>query len=187
MLNAASAEATRSRVDVGLPKRSRASRFAAIGDMPCATFSSMRRSMCACNSASISRLTALRRNRFVMRRKAPMVSPSGVAQNGANALHQLVKAFLRDIELAASLRSELVIFRAAVGLGHCPFRSDPAALLHAVQRRVKRALFHAQQLTRGALDVEDNAVAVQRSILCESFQDQQIESSLKIALSHVYP
>src|ERR1035438_2727367 len=71
-LKVASAAVTRSRVEVRLPKRTRASQRASSRDIPRATFSSMRISMCVSNSASISRLTCERRNKFVMRRKLAM-------------------------------------------------------------------------------------------------------------------
>src|SRR5580658_4465092 len=72
-LNAVSVEFTRSRVTVGLPKRSSAARRAFSRVIPAARFSSVRISMCACNSASISRSTCERRNKLVMRLKMAML------------------------------------------------------------------------------------------------------------------
>ena len=84
------------------------------------------------------------------------------------------------LELAAALGGELVVLGAAVGFGHGPFGGDPAALLHAVEGGIERAFFHAKHLAGGVLDVEDDAVAVQRAVLGEGFENQQVEGSLQI-------
>src|ERR1700722_1643626 len=121
----------------------------------------MRSAMCACSSASISLSMRLRRNKLAMRRRTATVGlPSGVAQNGANTLDQLIEAFFGKLQLTAACRGELVILGAAIGLSHRPFGGNPPALLHAMQGGIERALFDLEHLPRGVLDVDHDAIAV---------------------------
>src|ERR1700722_17233199 len=180
----ASAAITRSRVAVRFPKRTSASRCASSGDMPRAMFSSMRIPRDASSSASISRSTALRRKKLPILRKMAIAFLSRVAQYGAHALYQLIEALFGLLQLLTPTRRERVVLGATIRFGHRPLRIDPSPLLHAVQSGIQRSLLHTQQFTRCVLDVQHDAVAVQGSILCKSFQNQEIERSLEVSLGH---
>src|SRR5579863_2188957 len=151
-------------------------------------FSSVRRSMCACNSAAISRSSCERRKRLENRRKRAMASSlkneySGVPQHRAHTFHQLVEAFFRKVELAPTGRSELVVLRFPIGFSERPLRIDPSALLHAVQGRVQRSLFYPQQVFGRALNMKHDAITVQRT-RSQCLQNQQIERSLEVVFRH---
>jgi hypothetical protein len=47
-----------------------------------------------------------------------------------------------------------------------------------VERGIEGALFDAEQLARDALDVEDDAVAVEGEVLSESLEDEQLECAV---------
>ena len=61
-------------------------------------------------------------------------------------------------------RREPVIFELALQILACrlPFGRDPALPFQAMQRRVKGAVLHLQQVIGGALDVLGDLVAVRR-------------------------
>src|SRR6185312_12929924 len=70
----------------------------------------------------------------------PSLNPSRVPQNRIHTLHKLLKALLGFEQLLAPERGEPVILGLAIGLSQLPLRADPATLLHAVQRGIKRPL-----------------------------------------------
>jgi hypothetical protein len=49
---------------------------------------------------------------------------------------------------------------------------------------VEGAFFNAEEVVGGALDVEDYAVSVELADLGESFEDEEIQCSLKVVFSH---
>ena len=88
-------------------------------------------------------------------------------------------------ELATALGGELVVLGAAVGFGERPLGGDPAALLHAMEGWIERAFLDAEEVVGGALNVEDNPVAVKGAILIERLEDEKVERSLKVVFRHL--
>jgi len=52
---------------------------------------------------------------------------------------------------------------------------------------IEGPLFNVQQLAGCLLDVENDSIAVHGIELREAFENEEIESSLKVVLSHVHP
>src|ERR1700761_8064750 len=108
-----------------------------------------------------------------------LIVTSRVLQNSRDALHHARPALLFLRQLAAAGGGESVVSGAPVVLGSAPFGLDPALLLDAVERRIKRALFHAQHFIGDVLDVTDNAEAMSFMQLSQRLKDQQVECSLE--------
>src|SRR5581483_4017827 len=66
-------------------------------------------------------------------------------------------------QLLPPLGGELVVLGAAVVLGQPPLRLEPAALLHAVERGVERALLDLEPVVGGFPDPGGHGVPVARS------------------------
>src|SRR5262249_34986640 len=81
------------------------------------------------------------------------------------------------LELLATLGSQPVIARAAVGLGDLPFRGEPAAPLEPVQRGIERSVLHLNGVVRTGADCQSDAVPVARAPL-QRLQDHQVERPL---------
>src|SRR5215831_200905 len=157
--------------------------------MPSARLSSARISMCERSSSSRSRSSLRLRvsavKRFSNDMAAPVACFLGEAENAGYALHHAVPALLLLGKLLPPPRSQPVVLGAAVVLGDAPLRGNPSCLLDAMQRRVQRSFFHTEQTVRNALDVENDAIPVNRTGLGQGFQDQEIESSGKLVfLAH---
>src|ERR1700733_2891691 len=113
--------------------------------------------------------------------------PSRVTEYGANALHQLFEALLRFFQLLPAHCSQLVIFGLAAGFSERPLRANPSALFHAVQSGVQRSLFYIQQFIGCSLNMEHDAIAVQRTNLRQRLEDQKVQTSLKVVPGHDLP
>jgi len=109
---------------------------------------------------------------------------SGVTQDCANASDELIEAFLRSFQLATARDGELVVLGAAIGFGQRPLGGDPSTLFHAVEGGIQRAFFHAEKIIGRALDVEDDSVAVESTVLIKCFEDEKVESALEIVFGH---
>ena len=81
-------------------------------------------------------------------------------------------------QLPATAGGELVKARAAVVVGHAPFRPQPSRGLESLQRRVERAVVDEQRAFRRSLNGERDPVAVVRSKR-QRAQDEEIECSLE--------
>ena len=81
------------------------------------------------------------------------------------------------LELLPAGLGQRVEAGAPVGLGRAPLGGDPALMLQAVQRRIERALLHAQQFVRDLLDALRDRPAVHR-LERDRPQDQQVERAL---------
>ena len=57
-------------------------------------------------------------------------------------------------------------------------------VVQAVERGVEGALFDAEQLVGDALDVEDDAVAVEGGVVGEGLEDEELKRSLEVIFSH---
>ena len=68
--------------------------------------------------------------------------------------------------------------RAAIVFAEAPLGGDPALLLHAMERGIERAFFHAQDIVGNALDVQRDSPAM-HGVLLEAFQDEKRQGSLK--------
>ena len=120
-------------------------------------------------------------------RMRDMAILSGVAEDGADAFDELIEALFGLLELFSAPGGELVVLGVAVGLSERPFGVDPAVLFHAVQSGVERALFDAEQIVGGALDVLDDAVAVKGAVVGESLEDEEVEGSLEVGFRQLSP
>ena len=92
-------------------------------------------------------------------------------------------------ELFPALGGELVVLGFAVVLGESPLGLEPAALLHAVEGGVERALFDLESLVGGLADPGGDGVAVSRPPR-EGLEDQEVERALEeieIDGRHAYP
>ena len=148
----------------------------------------MRRSIWEASSLSISRRMRVRRKRLAMRLMTDMgLLTSCVAQHGADAFHELFEAFFGFFQLIAAGDGEFVKLGLALGLGKSPFGGDPSTLLHAMKGGIERALFNAEKVFRGALDVEHDAVAVEVADAGEGLEDEEIERALKVILCQFVP
>src|SRR5215831_19083471 len=123
--------------------------------MPASCSSSMRSLTWKRNSRSRSR--SMRPGRMAFRSRP---SHLRIAENLANARRQPYPAFLFFGELFAAERRERIETRLAILPGHAPFGAHPTGLLHAMQRRIERALLDAQQLIGNGVDVGGDGVAV---------------------------
>ena len=81
-------------------------------------------------------------------------------------------------QLPATAGGELVKARAAVVVGHAPFRPQPSRGLESLQCRVERAVVDEQRALRRSLNGERDPVAVVRSKR-QRAQDEEIECSLE--------
>ena len=77
---------------------------------------------------------------------------------------------------------ELVAAHPAPVRRHAPARAHAARLEKALQRRIERAFFDAQELVRGALNVLDEPVAVQR-LLLQGLENHHLERARKEVLA----
>ena len=92
-------------------------------------------------------------------------------------------------ELFPSGGRELVVLGFAVVLREAPLGLEPAALFHAVEGGVERALFDLQSLVGGLANPRGGGVAVARSPL-QRFEDEEVEGALEeveIDRGHVFP
>src|ERR1041385_9225760 len=92
-----------------------------------------------------------------------------IAQNLANAGGQACPAFLFFSELFAAERRKRIEARLSIFLSHAPFSAHPTSLLHAMQRRIQRSLFNAQELIGNKMDMGGNGVAVHTLLSGECF------------------
>src|SRR5438046_4968310 len=109
---------------------------------------------------------------------------SRIPQDGADAFDELFKALFRALQFFLPGGSQPVELGFAVGVRRFPLGANPSAHLHAVQSGIERAFLHGQQLIGGSLDVQNNSVAVQLSHLRKSFQNEEVETSLKVISCH---
>src|SRR5262245_39172917 len=103
--------------------------------MPASCSSSMR--SLTWKRSSRSRSRSMRAGRMAFRRRP---SHLRIAENLANPRRQPYPAFLFFAELFAAERRERIEARLTILLSHAPFGADPTGLLHAMQRRIERAL-----------------------------------------------
>src|SRR5215469_4012910 len=142
--------------------------------MPASCSSSMR--SVTWKRSSRSRSRSRRPGRMALRSRP---SHLRIAQNLANARRQPYPAFLFFGELFAAERRERIEARLAILLGHAPFRAYPTGLLHAMQRRVERALLDTQQLIGNKMDVGGNGVAEHALLPAQCFENQQHQRALQ--------
>jgi hypothetical protein len=109
---------------------------------------------------------------------------SGELHDGLNTLDGLLPRALGEGELLTAGGSEGVELGATIGFGEGPFGAHPLVLIHAVEGRIERALFDAEEVAGDALDVEDDAVAVEGGAVREGLENEELKGSLKIVLSH---
>ena len=100
------------------------------------------------------------------------VALSAVPIADASLFHSAVSSRRRR-RPAGGQRVELGL---ALVLALAPFGGDQALVLEAIERRVERALRHAQRFARNLLDAQQHAVAVER-LQRHRFQNQHVERS----------
>src|SRR5215475_769987 len=147
-------------------------RWASSGLRPLAIASEI----CNCISSSISRFSALPRNRFVILRQADI---SGLPQHTVYGRRHRLPARLFHAQLLPAHRRQFVDSSAPPGLLRNPFRANPARLFHAVQGRVEGALLDSQHLGGNRLDGGHDGVAVQARTSRKDLENQQIERALQ--------
>lgn len=111
--------------------------------------------------------------------------------NASGGLHHLTDrqahafpAVVLDLKLFAPRFREPVILGPAIILGLAPFRFDPAPVLQAVERRVKRTFADAQHVVRPLLNALTDAEAMRR-FAAQNFQDEHVQRALeKIGFLH---
>src|SRR5215467_1386599 len=119
----------------------------------------------------------------VLEHLSPLSRPQHLRHRG----RQLVPRLFLHFQLTPPGLREFVVFRSPVVFRRSPARLDPPAPLQPVQRRIQRALLHAQHVARNLLDALGNGPAMLR-LQCQRSQNQQIQSSLrKINPRHVKP
>src|SRR5262245_51265444 len=83
-----------------------------------------------------------------MSRRSPGMRGTAIGSGGAEHLEDGAGVFgptlCLQAELSPSRRGELVVLGLAIVLGESPLGVEPAALLHAMERRVERALFDVE-------------------------------------------
>src|SRR5580698_8523950 len=99
-----------------------------------------------------------------------MALPLRVTKNGADTFDKMFEVLLGGLQLPASQGGDLVELRATGGFSERPLRSNPFALLHSVKGWIEGALFDAEEIVRGALDVQDDAIAVKGAGLRKGFE-----------------
>src|ERR1700709_517267 len=104
---------------------------------------------------------------------------SGVPQNAAHALGETGPALLLLRELFAAGGGERIETGLPVLFRGAPFGAHPAVLLHAVERRIERALLDAEQLGRGLLNVRGDGVAVHLALRFERLEHEESQGSLE--------
>ena len=109
---------------------------------------------------------------------------SCVTEDGADAFDELFEVALGSVEFATAGGGEAVVFGAASGFGEGPLGGNPATLFHAMEGRIEGTFFDAQQLLGCALNVEDDAVAMQGAGLGKRFKNEQVQGSLEIVFGH---
>ena len=81
-------------------------------------------------------------------------------------------------ELLPALGCQAVVLGAALVLGEVPVGVDEAAVLHAVERRIERAVFDLQNVVGGEVNPFGHAEPVHRPPR-EGLEDHDIERALK--------
>ena len=84
-----------------------------------------------------------------------------------------------ELELLSPRRRDRVELRFAILLGRAPLRAEPSVLRHAMQRRVERSFFDAQQVRRHALDVRRDRVPVHAPLRIECLEHEEHERALQ--------
>src|SRR5262245_15478421 len=92
---------------------------------------------------------------------AQLLRLSGKSEDSAHAVDESRPAFTLARELLASLDGELVIPRLSILLGGPPCGTQPAVLLHTMQRRIQRSLFDAEKLRGHIVDSRHDRVAME--------------------------
>src|SRR5271155_3591112 len=151
--------------------------------MPRRMFSSVRASRCARSSLSSS-ASSLRPRKMPRRRDTKMRSDSisgsfGASEQAGHERGHALPAFGLGQKLFSTAARERVELGFSIVVGDAPLRGDPAALLEAQQRRVKRALVEFEQVGGNLLNAHGNAVTVQGAEGLEGLEDDQIEGPLK--------
>src|SRR5215475_9777627 len=147
-------------------------RWASSGLRPLAIASEI----CNCISSSISRFSALPRNRFVILRQADI---SGLPQHTVHGRRHRFPARFFHAQLLPARRRQFVDSSTPPGLFRNPFGANPARLFHAVQGRVEGALLHPKYLGGNVLNGGHNGVAMEARPPGENFENQQIERALQ--------
>src|SRR5215204_6827274 len=170
------------------PKRLSASARAARSGIPCSTSSRVSMATWKSSSAATSSSTEERqRSEESWRPKRPAVgtraswAPLGGEEDRRDGGHELGEALRLRLELAATGGRELVEARLAAELRHPPLRVDPPLPLHAVERRVERALLHLDGVGAGIAQPSGDGVAVARSP-GEGAQNEGVERSVQAVL-----
>src|SRR5262245_40542606 len=100
------------------------------------------------------------------------------AEHLTDRFGQAVPLLLFICEVAFAGPRQSIQARTPVVLRNVPLGLDPACVLHAVKRRIERALFDAEDVSRDGADVRGDAVAVLRAET-ERLQDQKVQRALK--------
>src|SRR6266700_3020707 len=144
---------------VTFPNPRRATLTASSRDMPLATSSSTfcsRRSLISWERSLKSR----RRVKSLLIQSMPCSSFCR-GEHTRDSFQHALKARYLAFHVLAALACKLVGPHAALGCRYAPFGLHPAFFEHSLQRRVKRALFHLEQVIRCLLDMLRQGIAVQ--------------------------
>jgi hypothetical protein len=84
-----------------------------------------------------------------------------------------------DDKLLSPLFGKPVVLEFPIPIwSHFPFRADPSPSFQPVQRGIKRAVLHLEEIIRGPLYVLPDLVAMSRTVK-KSSQDQHVKGALK--------
>jgi hypothetical protein len=111
---------------------------------------------------------------------------SGCAERGGDRARNFPPMILLGLELAAPGFGQPIKLCFAAVLRFSPGGSEPTSLLHAVQRRKKRARFYFKCAVSDLFDAVSNGEPVKLSV-AERLQDQQIQSTLEQLGRFIFP
>src|SRR6266550_2153142 len=132
-----------------LPSVFKAAKRACSAESPASRCSSASRSRCVCNSRS--------RSSFISHL-------DGHAHDPGDRLGDAVPVGFFGGELLPAGGRQPVVLALALSLSeHFPFRRDPALALEAMERRIQRPMFQAEDVVGRALDVLGDLMPVRRA------------------------
>src|SRR5688500_7301302 len=131
-------------------------------------------------SRSMSRWRPAGRMVFASRRSQDITNSSlDVTQDAAHTFGEARPAVFLAGELLTTPGGERVEPRLAILLRRAPLGFEPTLLFHAMQCRVERPFFDAQQIARDALHVRRNRVSVHTPVRGECLVYKQLMSGLQ--------